>query len=300
MSLSACSELDVVAEVNDQKVYISDYNNQMFLVKTSYKINNVEFPAGEEYEKIQGNILQDIVQDIVLVDLAKGKGLLIDESKSEEQANDIINRIKEVYENSYTKSLEENNIIEEEFENYIIGLTGTKLYISNLYDEITKDVSVSQEEIQTYYSENSVYYSNSTVSVVDYIFDNKGKADKSYNQVKNSNNTFQEIKDISQGWKDLSDAKELDKLYYGDMPLEFSQIAFNTPVGGISEAIEIDGTYHLIYTYEKEMEDPLPLSDIIETVEKDLLKNKRQELYNKYLENEKIKYNIALFPKRIK
>ena len=241
-----------------------------------------------------------MIEDKILVDMAGNKSLNADQSLIESRSQELIGRIVEHFgnEEAYADFLKQKGIDVESFNEYITGLCGTKEIILSLYRQLTDNIVVSENEIKEYYNNKTLYYSNSTVSVVDIMADNKQSADKLYNKITSENIG---IKDLLKYVQDMDGivGSDLGELYYSDSSQKFSDTAFNMQPGSISQPISLEDGFHVLGVYDKNIQDPLSYDIVKDTVQKDLLEQKKVDTYSDFVNENKINYTTEIYTNKL-
>lgn len=287
----------VVATVNDMEISKEEFDKQMVLTEISYGINGYTFPeSGEELESIKEEMLVNVAESYMLVDLAKKKGIEIDEDTAKTQSEELITFVISLYgsEEKYEEFLKEKDQKRKDFDAYLLELARSNEYMYNLYDEITKDISVTSDEVKEYYQENSKNYDYSTVSVMSIQVEDEKTANSIYTDITNNKVEFEEAMVENEEKDGVLSVSDLGAIYYGSNEKEFSEIAFAMEVGEISEPFKSGDSYFVIYLYNKDEQEPMAYDEIKDTVEADLLTQKKSTVYEEYVKTEKEAYTITI------
>ncbi|MFZ7130973.1 MAG: peptidyl-prolyl cis-trans isomerase [Eubacteriales bacterium] len=301
MMSSGCQLNNTVAKVNEVEIQSDELNKQMVLTEISYTMNGYEIPTGEEYKKLQLEMLNNMVEDVILLDLAKGRDIISDEETARSQGESIIQSIIDSYgsEEDYENYLRDHHQSRVDFEEYIMTLSQTNQMIYALYDAISKDVVITNTQLQNYYEENQLYYSNSTVSIMNITLDNEDTAQKLYEKIHSESVKMEDVLKQPDQWEGVEEAEELEEIYYGDMEDVFSNFVFEMKTGDVSEPFMVNDEYHIVSLYDKDIQKPIPFETIKDTVNEHLLTKRRTEIYNEYLQEQKVNYQMKLYPDRL-
>lgn len=294
---SGCTKKsNVVAKVNDTEIYQEELDRQMVLTEISYTVNGYEFPSSAKgLEELEEKMLNNIVESYVLVDIAKNKGIDIDEEEANSQSKALIEGLLAIYgtEEAYEGFLNEKGQKRADFESYLLDLSRSNEYIYNLYDEVTSGISVTEDEAKAYYQENSKYYSYSTVSVLGIETEDEKRAKDIRDEILQDGLPFEEAIGKFQDADGVIRASDYGDLYYGDMGQEFSDQAFAMEIGEMSKVFKGEASYFIIYLYDKDVQDSIAYDEIKSTVEGDLLQQKRYSKYDEFFNSQKDKYSIT-------
>ncbi|MFZ7121669.1 MAG: SurA N-terminal domain-containing protein [Eubacteriaceae bacterium] len=302
-SIIGCSqESNVVAQVNDQEIFVEELDKQMILTEISYSVNGYTFPEeGEDYDYIKEEMLNNLVESYILIDLAKNIGIEIDEDTIQSEADSLIESIIEIYdgEDSYEEFLEKRGQKRTEFEEYIFQLSEKNHYIYSLYNEVTEEITINDEETKEFYEKNIDYYNYSTISIMSIITETQEKADEIYSDIDNNDIKFEDAIKTYTDDENVLNASDFGAIYYGDMPQDFSEIAFDMKIGEMSTPFISQDYYYIVYLYDKDEQEPLEYGEIEDTIKSDLLIEKGTEKYNEYFDEEKSKYDIKIYSDKL-
>lgn len=298
--VSGCNIDDTVAVVNDAEIHKDELDKQMVLTELTFKMNETVIPQGNDYNDLKLQALNNMIEDRILVDLADNLSLNANKESIKTQSQKIIAGIVEYFgsEEAYKNYLKERKLEIDIFNEYISKLCGTKEMILSLYQQLTRDVEVSDGEVKEYYNDNSLYYSNSTISVVDIKTRDKHSVDKLYNKIKDES---VQVKGLLQYTEDMDNFKgsDLKELYYSDSSKAFSDAVFNMEIGDISQPLNLEDGYHVLGVYDKNIQDPLAYDIVKDTVKQDLLKQKKADIYVNYVNENKINYMTKIYAKKL-
>lgn len=295
--ISGCkSNTEVVATINDKKIVKEQLNRQLVLTEISYSINGYDFPnSGETRKDLEKKLINKLVESYVLVDVAKNEGIEIQEKEALAQRDSLIETIISLYGSNekYNEFLKGKGQDRDAFDEYLLGLAKESEYISKLYEKITKSISVNSEEISNYYDEHIKYYNYSMKSIMDIEAKDQNTVQKIYNELKKKDLSFEEALKEFEDKNDVN-ASDLGTVYYSSNEKEYSEIVFSTKVGEMSSVFESQGKYHIIYVYDENIQEPIPYEQVMERVEKDLLKETKDQAYKNYIEGQMKDYDIRL------
>ncbi|MPW24971.1 hypothetical protein GC105_04105 [Alkalibaculum sp. M08DMB] len=286
-----------IATINDKEIFRQELDMQMVLTEVSYNINGYEMPVkGNELEDLEQEMLNNVLESYMLVDLAIEKGIEIDEDAAVEQSESLIDGLISIYgsEENYENFLKEKGQNRKKFDEYIFELARTNEYIYDLYDEVTKDISVEATEIKSFYDENIMYYNYSTASVLGMQIEDEDTANVIHREILGKEQEYDETMLEYEAKTGVISVIDYGILYYSDMTKDFSDIAFNTNVGEISKPFSSEDAYFIIYVYDKEDQEAMPYDEIKDTVESDLLNEMKMTQYNEYFESKKSSYDIKI------
>ncbi len=155
----------VVAKVYNQKITLGEVDDNLGFV-----LKQVEAAYGKDYKnnedamsylvKQRLSMLDTLVNDVIFRNKAEEFGILPTDEELETKANEKLASIKESFESEETfqSAISATGLTEEQF------LQEIKLSLISeiVYEEATKDVTVTEEQEKKYYEENKSAYTEKT------------------------------------------------------------------------------------------------------------------------------------------
>lgn len=197
--------------------------------------------------------------------------------------------------NRFVQDLITRGISFKEFKKeFEIQLTIEKFLKEKLYDT----VSVSDEEIQKYYNQDQ----RATVRHILLVTQNKSDSEKAALREKMETIRARALKgeDFAKLAREYSEdpgSKSNGGLYKnferGDMVQPFDSIAFNLPIGKISEVFETPFGYHILKVIERQ-KDTRPLEKVKSEVVQKITQEKRMAAYTNLIQSLKLKYQYKV------
>jgi parvulin-like peptidyl-prolyl isomerase len=263
---------DDVAKVGDVTVTKAQFDQLMQQAQASYKAQHQQFPAqtSPQYQQLKSQAVGLLVQRAEYDQEAKDLNV----SVSQKQIDDRLQQYAKTYykgsEANMFKQLAKQHITKATVEQQI----RYQLLQQALYDNITKNVKVSQQDIANQYKQQ--YHQTRTVRHI--LVKNKALAYKLDKQLKadHGKNFGQLAKKYSQ---DPSSAKQGGKLTItkGQTVMQFDQMAFMLGTGTISVPVHTQYGWHIIQPLSKIKPAP-PLSQVKQPIEQQLLAQKKQQV----------------------
>ncbi|MFW6120816.1 MAG: SurA N-terminal domain-containing protein [Petrotogales bacterium] len=281
-----------VATVNDDPITMREFYAEVMpvYVQVSQKTEEIEplfsevltnTAEGEEllhvYEK---RVLDKMVREKLIVQYALKNGLFTQDD-FEATREDIHNQIE--------KSLKENNLTREEADSYytlkkgyIGGLETYETYLTNsvifnrvfetLVMAVTKNATVTEDEIHDYYSSNKSQFTKSEehIEVTIELFDTFSKAYSFLTKVQNSNNplnSFSREKDELTR-RDLSSVEDKKR----------QEIFDNFEEGLFDSVVNINGIFAVLYLHEYDAGSYKSFEEAREEI-RDMILEEKQQMY---------------------
>jgi len=270
---------EVIAIVNDDQILKEDFNIQVEQVKKTLEANGMSF-TGKEGEKnlarIKETVLESMINDQLSLQQAAKENITV----TDEELNNSVKELETYYggKEALDKYLTEQGMDRAQFE----ALLRDQMIISKLYEEITANVTVTDEEVKKYFEENQSLFelSSPEIRASHILVDTEEEARKILNELKNGADFAELAKKYS---KDPSKENGGDLGFFGKnvMVEEFEKAAFDLEVGEISEPVKTDYGYHIIKVTDKRTE--LTFDDVKDYIKSNLEMQKKDEEFNKNL-----------------
>jgi foldase protein PrsA len=297
---SSLSPTDV-AVVAGTHITRAELDRRMQQAKCSYDLQKQDFPkAGSpEYQSIQSQILQNLVQRAELAQEAPK----LDVSVSAKKLEDQLKQLKKQYfggsEKRYLTELKRQCITDAEVRNDV----SANLLSDEIYKNVTADVKVSEAEAKAYYTENPQVYKQPQTRVVRHILvKKKDLADRLYAQLKSGGDFAALAKQHSTdpGSKAQGGRLTISK---GQTVAEFDKTAFALKTGELSKPVKTQFGWHIIEALKATTPPKsTPFSQVKEAIRQQLLQQKRSAALQTWLEGvqkayaSKVSYATGLAP----
>jgi hypothetical protein len=163
-----------VAVVGSTHISQGQFDRLMSEAKTSYASQKRAFPkqGTTDYETVKGQAVLLLVQQTERESKAKSMGINI----TDKNVSTRLTQIKKQYfggsETKYKAQLKKQNLTDSQLRDDI----KSQLISEALFNKVTKDVKVSDKEVDTYYKAHSSLYSQPESRDVRYILVGKSKA----------------------------------------------------------------------------------------------------------------------------
>ncbi len=281
LTVSCSTKKDVVATVNGENITNAEYKKAFDQVKAQIE-SSPQYTKDIWDQDYQGKKFLDVVKENVLDSLIAQK-LLVQEALK----NNIAVTDKEIAD-EYQKEKEVNkDITKEDVKNYLL--------INKLFDEYTKDVKVTEEELKKYYEDNKEQFEVVKASHI-LVVDEK-TAEDIYNRLMKGEDFATLAKEYSVDTATKDQGGDLGEFPHGVMVPEFDQVVFSLKKGEISKPVKTDYGYHIIKSDGVIIK---PFDEVKDTIESYLLDDKKnQVIIEKYDALEKAA-KIQKFPQNIK
>ena len=228
----------VVAVVDGTEIPATEVDKLMGYAKNAYESGKQEFPkAGTpEYQSLKQQALAVLVEREELKQSADDLGIKVTEKDIDDAEKAFIAEKYAGKRADYEKALKAQGFTAAEYRTYFAD----SVLKTKLFDALTKDVKVSDEEVLAYYTQNQANYPDA----VDYE-KSKVKADRIYSELKSGADFAELAKKNSEdpGSKDSGGKLTIKR---GETVPEFDKVAFSLDVGETSKPVKTQFGYHII------------------------------------------------------
>jgi foldase protein PrsA len=264
-------------------------DRRMREAKCSYDLQKRVFPkAGSpEYQSIQMQILQSLVQRIQIQQKAPGLGATV----SDKQVDDQLKQLKQQYfggsEKRYQAELVKQCVTDPEVRADIRA----NLLSDAVYKKVTADVKVTDADANAYYLSHSVNYTQPQTRLVRHILvKDKKTADKLYAQLKGGADFAALAKKFSQDPGSKSQGGRLT-ISRGQTVPEFDRVAFALKTGELSKPVKTQFGWHIIEALKPSTpRKATPYSQVKEAIRQQLLQQERSDALKRWLDGVKAEY----------
>jgi foldase protein PrsA len=295
---------DAVAVVNGTEISKAQLSEYMELTKNGYERTKQAFPkAGTpEYQDLQSKNIALLVELVQLQQAAEDLGLKITNKDVEKLENDVIKSKFDGDRAEYVKALEKAGYTPEQYRKtaYLYSVLSSKIFTA-----VTKDVTVTPQEVLAYYTANQAQYGTPRSREVRHILiqvkdkdgnvdfaASKAKADDVYAQLKAGADFAALVKKYSADTGSVADGGKYSVVEGQGTVAEFEKAAFALATHEISKPVKTQFGYHLIEPIEDTKKATAqPFEKVQASIKALLLQQKRTEEIQKWVEDQKAAYD---------
>ena len=295
----------VLAEVDGTKITRADVDAELKSTLSQYKEQ-----YGDDFEEnsdlkdklksTRENVVDSLVEKEVLLKMAKKLDLVPEEDEINKYAEEQVQKYRDQVAFSSTATETSTATVEEEFnkflDNYGYTLETFTQYFKDTYvinkviEDMVKDVTVSDDEIQSYYDENTDSYKREAgADAYNILVDSEEKAKEIKSQIK-SLDDFKKFADENNTDSTKGKGGYLGYVTYENsgMVEEFTNAFKELKSGEVSDPVKSDYGWHLIMAENVHTEAYTATVDEAKAeIESTLLNNKKQQAYNDKLDQYK-------------
>lgn len=275
-----------VAVVDGTDIPKSDLDDLVAYAKKGYEAQGQDFPkAGTpEYQQLQTSYVALLVEAAEFRKAADELDVPVTEKDVDEIENTLVKDKFGGNEAEYEKALKQAGYTREEYRTNALEYSALS---KNLFDAVTKDVEVTEQEILEYYTQNQSQYGGDSRDVrhilvaekdkdgkVDFAA-SKMKADAIYAQLAGGADFAALAKAESEdpGSKDKGGKLTITR---GQTVPEFDKLSFELDQGELSKPVKTTYGYHVIEALSPVRKGPT-LADVRPAVKAQLLQTKRND-----------------------
>lgn len=299
----------VLAKVGDTEITRGDVDKSL-----SYMLQYYKGQYGDDFEKNEELIdtlktqrqsaLQGLIDQEVLLESKDKLKVSYTDKEIDEEVDKEIASYKESYDNDEKKFKEYLNSYGYSSEDDLKKDLRKNVILSKITDKITEDASVTDEEVQKYYSENiDSYKVKPGGDVTHLLFTDKenGKEEAlAAKKLVEQGKTFEEIAAMDE-YKDKCTYQDLGYQPYENTSYaaEFVDAYNKLPAGQVSDPVQTSFGWHLIIINNINTEEKTKTFDEVkDEIKETLLTNKKNELYTKKIEKLKKDFKIKTYDNR--
>jgi foldase protein PrsA len=272
---------EALAKVGDVTITTADlerdmqYVDQMLVLQYGEDYSTNE-EAMAQYEAEQENLLNYLIEVEVVLQKAQEMGIEIDEATIDSELETV--KTSFGTEEDFNAALEGANLTLEEYREEIVK----SFKIAEVMESVTKDVTVSDDDVATYYNENIANY---TVEPGAQMYHIVVETEDEANEIKGKLNEGEAFSDLAAEYG-LDDTK-----YYGgslgyvsftetNIDQTFLEAAKALGEGEISEPVETSFGWHIIKVDSIQNEESVQtLEEVADSIRTTLEEDKKYEAF---------------------
>lgn len=291
-----------IATVNGTEISKADLDDLIEQAKQGYESQKQEFPkAGTpEFQNIQRQYVAYLVEVEQFRQAAEDLGVSVSKKDVDAAEQDLIKSRFDGKRAEYEKALEQQGFTAEQYRKK--GLEVSALS-TKIFDTVTKDVKVTDQELLAYYTQNQSQYGTPESRDVRHILiaekdsdgnvdfqASKAKADEIYARLEGGADfaALAKANSADPGSKDTGGKLTITR---GQTVPEFDKVSFELDKGEISKPVKTQYGYHVIEAVSDVRKANItPFEKAKATISAQLLQQKRNEEMQAWVEDLKKDY----------
>jgi foldase protein PrsA len=287
----------------DETVTKAEFDRLLNQARQSYQDSKRPFPkAGtDEYVQLRDQIVQYLVRRAQFAAEADGRGIEVSSEQIDKRLDQLVQQYFQGNKKRYEESLEKNGVSNEQVRDDIEA----QLLQEELFKDVTKDVKVSNAELQKYYNENKQQYSTPAQRDIQHILlkaSQRSLAASLAQQIRSGANFAQLARRHSQdpGSKKVGGRLEISK---GQTVPAFDKVAFSIATRAVSNPVKTQYGWHVIQAVGAVVPaKTTPFKDVQQAIRQQLLQDKKSQETTKYVErlekNDDVDYQVGFAPRK--
>lgn len=192
------------------------------------------------------------------------------------------------------QKIEENEEFQKDLEN-----VRKSLMTNHALKLLLRDVTVSEEEVKSYYEENKAEFSEpEQVKASHILVESEDMAIEILAELEGNQLTFEEAAEKYSSCPSKQQGGDLGFFTRGQMVTAFEDAAFQLESGQTSEPVKTEYGWHIIRVAEKKPARQQPLDEVRDALYEKLNSEKQYKLYNDTLASLKEKYPVEYMNKK--
>lgn len=291
-----------IAVVDGTEITQDELDQILGQAKNGYEAQKQEFPkAGTpEYQSLQTQYVAYLVQRAEFSQAAADLDIEVTEKDVDKAEDELVKSRFDGNAKEYEKALKQQGLTPEEYRTTL----ETSVLAQKLFDEVTKDAEVTDQDVLSYYTQNQSQYGTPESRDVRHILiaekgangqvdfeKSKAEADRIYNELKGGADFADLAKTSSQdpGSKDSGGKLTISR---GQTVPEFDKTSFELDQGELSKPVKTQYGYHVIEAVSPvRPAKTTSLDQVKASIRTTLLQQKRNEVMSAWVEDLRKKYD---------
>src|SRR3990170_2005564 len=285
-----------IAVVDGTEVTREELDMLLDKAKRGYEAQKQEFPkvGTPEYQSVQTQYVAYLVQREEFRQAADDLGIEVAEKDIDKAEDEVVQSRFDGNEKEYEKALRAQGLSKDDFRRTL----ETSVLTQKIFDEVTKDAKVSDEDVLAYYTQNQSQYGTPESRDVRHILisekgtdgkvdfeKSKAKADQIYAELRGGADFAELAKQSSDdpGSKDSGGKLTISR---GQTVPEFDKTSFELEKGEVSRPVKTQYGYHVIEALSPvRPAKTTSLDQVKASIRTTLLQQKRNEVVSKWAED---------------
>jgi parvulin-like peptidyl-prolyl isomerase len=271
-----------VAVVGDQSIPKSEFDDLITYAKRSYDAQKRPFPkvGTPEYVQLRDQAMRFLVQRTQFEVKADDLDIDVSDDAVKKRIDQYVKERHQGDRKKFDAELKAQGLSPEQASDIIRA----NLVQEAIFNKVTKDVKVTDEQVKTYYDKNKAQYGTPETRPVRHVLvKNKARADDLYTQLKAGGSWQAIAKKHSQDPASKNQGGKMTATK-GQLVPEFEQTAFTIGDNGISKPVKTQYGWHIIQALgpvKKSQSTPFP--QVQEAIRQQLLQENRNKEMEKWV-----------------
>jgi foldase protein PrsA len=297
LALAACggssSSVEVpdgaIAVVGDKSVPKVDFDQLMEQQKQSAESKNQDFPAvgTPQYEAVKASVVNGLVEQREWELEGEAMGITVTEAEIDEQLKQLKQQFFQGDEKKYQAELDKQGLTDDQVRDEL----RTRVLSSKIFTAVTKNVKVTDTDVEAYYKANSSQYQQPPSREVRHILvKSESQAQSIYDQIRSGGDFAKLARRYSQDQASKADGGKFTA-FKGRTVAPFDEFVFSAKTGDLSKPIKTEFGWHVIEVLSAvKPASTTPLSQVKESIKTTLLQQKQNAAMKTWIANLQKKY----------
>jgi len=280
LALSGCSQKDVAAKVNGQVITTTELNAQLDQLKKQYP-NMFTGADGEgRLLDFKQRLLDNLINQALIAQAAQKKGITVSDADVQKQIDQLKSGFKD--QTQFDSALKSAGMTLDSLKTQIKN----QLITQKLIESIASNSTVSQADIQAYYTKNQAQFYQKAAKRASHILfkpEDKATAQKVLKMLQSGQITFAEA--AKQYSIDTATASKGGDLGWPSTPYvpEFQAALDKLNKGQMSGLVQSPYGWHIIEVTDTRPGSQQPLSVVQSQIQQIILQQRRADAYQSFL-----------------
>jgi parvulin-like peptidyl-prolyl isomerase len=274
---------DAIAVVGDREITKAEYDRLLASAEKTYEAREQEFPAAgtPEFAQLRNAIVRSLVEQAQFEIAAEELDVTVSDADVDKRLDELKEQFFQGDEQKYKDELEAQGLTEEQVRSDL----RTRLLSEKVFEKVTSEVEVTDDEVQAYYDDNAAQFETPASREVRHILvKTKARADQLHAQLEDGADFAKLARQFSQDPASKKDGGKFDA-QQGATVAPFDKVAFDLDTGELSEPVKTQFGWHIIEAVgdvqEKSTQD---LSEVEDQIRDTLLEEKKNTRINEWIE----------------
>ena len=274
---------DAIAVVGDREISKAEYDRLLAAAEKTYEAREQEFPeAGTpEFAQLRNAIVRSLVERAQFEIAAEELDVTVTDEDVETRLDELKQQFFEGDEQKYKDELEAQGLTEEQVKDDL----RTRILSEKVFEKVTNEVEVTDENVQAYYEENQAQFETpATRDIRHIVVKSKARAEQLRAQLEGGANFAKLARQYSTDEASKKDGGKFTA-QQGATVAPFDKAAFDLETGELSEPVKTQFGWHLIEAVaDVEEASTQELSTVEEQIRETLLEEKKNTRINEWIE----------------
>jgi foldase protein PrsA len=277
---------DAVCTVDGTPIKKAEFERMFGNAEQQYEDNGREFPkeGTAEYDSLRSDLVEYLVQQALIRNQADKFDLSASDKEIDKGVKDLKEQVAQGDEKKFKEEMERVNytlaLVKQDVEFDVIS--------KKLYEEVVKDIKVSDAEAKEYYEENKEQFATKESREIAHILvKDKAKAQEIYEQVKGGDEAvFAKLAKqytLDPSSKETGGVLPGGAVQRGQTVPEFDKVSFELETGEVSKPVKTSYGWHVI-TARGDVQPAAekPFDEVKEDIKKQVKGEQEGERYTEY------------------